>query len=373
MRRTFLLGAGFSKAVADDAPVMNQVWKYIEGAHKREQEKHKKNRHLWFDEINEFVTQLEDILINELHEKHKGRSKAKIRENIEFLFTLIDVLLMTPEIEFRKTGDDISPYRAIPTLLVSEFHLREIKSYLLTYLYLVFEKLNPKPLAYTFSKTLNENDHIITFNYDIVLEKTLWNCGQGIWSPLNGYVGVDKFEFDEYKKSLEEKNKHSKLKIHKMHGSITWDSYSSRNNICPILITLDKKESENNEFHFKGLEQFVKKDLSKPSGYAGKYAPPWIVPSFVKPFQQNEFLEIWKSAINVISQTDELIIIGYSFRPEDSHAHILLSLTPPNCNTTIVDPCADEIREKLANMGIKTKRTFKSVDCYLSQKCGDRS
>jgi hypothetical protein len=80
-----------------------------------------------------------------------------------------------------------------------------------------------------------------------------------------------------------------------------------------------------------------------------------------------QIYKIWQSAINVISRTDELVIIGYSFRPEDSNAFLLLSMLPQKCNIILVDP-SEEIKERLENKGFKVASRFFSLQEYLSGK-----
>lgn len=272
--------------------------------------------------------------------------------------------------EFKKEGVDISPYPVIPCRFISQSDLQEYKSYLLTFLYSILVNLIGNDLVERFAKIINEKDQIITFNYDLVLEKALWV--RNIWSPLNGYVGVDKFAKEDDKKKLEEANKYSRIKIHKMHGSICWVNSVIRPGEY-ILIEPDNKE--NWGFHFDGLEKILTRECRKPSakldreiskGYVGKHNPPWILPSFVKPFERKEFYEIWKSALKVMSKTDELVIIGYSFRPEDSNSHLLIASLPDECNLILVDPNSAKIKAELETKGIKIKKPYESLDEYLS-------
>ena len=72
------------------------------------------------------------------------------------------------------------------------------------------------------------------------------------------------------------------------------------------------------------------------------------------------------SAINIMSKTDELVIIGYSFRPEDSNAFLLLSMLPQRCDITLVDPRPKEIKERLENKGFKVSR--ECLEDYLSDR-----
>lgn len=368
MRRAFLLGAGFSKAVAD-GPLMNEIWDYMEKAYEKEKNikilRHN-NRLKWFEELNKFIRKLETEATCGFPLKEFDRIKVGIRENIEYLFTLIDLHLSGPEIKFQRAGEDISPYPVIPWRFISKFELLEIKSYLLTFLYTILVNLTPRALVNKFAEIIDIKDEIITFNYDMVLEKALWQIN--MWTPLNGYVGVVKFEKAADQKKLENNNKFSKIRIHKMHGSLCWREWDEK-----IAIELDNRE--NCSFYLPGLGRILERDPKKlyrqiePQvnvGYGGKHSPSWILPSFIKPFEKREFFEIWKSALSVLSKTNELIIIGYSFRPADSNSHLLIASLPDRCKLTLVDSCPKSIEVRLKNNGIRISETYETLDEYLS-------
>jgi hypothetical protein len=218
-------------------------------------------------------------------------------------------------------------------------------------------------LARKFSKIVNSDDNLITFNYDLILEKAL--LSYDIWSPLDGYVAISDFEWNEDKECLEKRNKYSKLRIHKMHGSINWGIPGIPRHLRKdhnVVIVMDNLETQG--FHFDGLLSRKPVQIS----YGGQHEPLWTLPSFIKPFEGKETYEIWQSAINVISKTDELVIIGYSFRPEDSNALLLLSTLPPDCNIKLIDPRQEEIKKRLEKKGFRVAKTFKSLGCYLSMK-----
>src|SRR3990170_95869 len=319
--RTFLLGAGFSKAVAD-GPIMKELWCHIEKAYEKERSRtdvspeDKELRVNWFNNLNKFMTKLEEEAIRRFNQYNFDNVHVEIKENLEYLFTLIDLHLEGPNIRFEKKGSHIEPYPAIPLPFTSKTELEGIRNVLRTYFYLVFVKLEGNILAKKFSKIINPNDDIITFNYDLVLEKAL--LSSGIWSPLDGYVGLSKFECDGDRKWLEKRNKYSKLKI--------------------------------------------------KQGYVGGHEPECMLPSFIKPFERKEFYEIWQSAIKVISETGELVIIGYSFRPEDSNAFLLLSMLPQKSEIILVDRNRKEVKKRLEIKGLKIVKTYKSLEDYLSDR-----
>lgn len=371
MQRTFLLGAGFSKAVAD-GPLMKDIWHYIEKAYEKEKSRGVlggNNRLEWYKLLNNFIKKFEEEATCGFNKKKFDELQVGIRENIEHLFTLIDLHLTGPEIQFKKKGVDIAPYRVIPWRIITKSELEERKRDLLTFLYIIFVNLEGNSLVNKFAEIINEKDEIITFNYDLVLEKALWQ--RNIWSPLNGYVGVVRFKNQDDEKKLKEAKKDFGLRIHKMHGSVCW---VRRNFDKAVSIELDNKE--NWGFHFDALENILGREPLKPSGkldrqfsngYVGRYDDlPWILPSFIKPFEEQEFYDIWKSAIKVMSKTDALVIIGYSFRPEDSNAQLLIANLPDKCNLILVDKRPEDIKEGLEKKGLKIRETYTSLEEYLS-------
>ncbi len=180
----------------------------------------------------------------------------------------------------------------------------------------------------------------------MVLEKALLSAG--IWSPLRGYRGVCKFENDQDEETLIRKGKYSKLKIHKMHGSINCGIpgiLEHQRKDHDIVIVMD--DIENNKFHFDGL---LDRNPERPP-YVGRHEPECTFPSFIKPFERKEMYEIWQSAIKAMSGTKEIVIIGYSFRPEDSNAYLLLSVLLPESKIILVDCNQEEIKKRLESKG----------------------
>lgn len=292
-KRTFLLGAGFSKAVAN-APLMEDLWSKIEEVYNKEKAKNKINRIKWYDDLNEFIDMLEynaktnvKRLFGEKHIIDGG-----IRKNLEYLYTLIDLhIIGVPGFNIIKEGVNVEPFPIIPfgcNRYYIPAKLVQIRDILTTLLYIVFVNLESKSdLLKEFSLIINQEDEFITFNYDLILEKALWT--RGLWSPLGGYVGVSNFSREDDYIALKYNKKYSKISIHKMHGSISWERSFDEHN---ILITLDDKE--NSKYHFEGLEKYLNRrplSFEEIVGYAGGYNPPWIFPSFIKPFNIKGFLK----------------------------------------------------------------------------------
>src|SRR4030066_78901 len=105
--RTFLLGAGFSKAVAD-GPLMKELWCCIERAYKREKSRKDLNpedkelRANWFNNLNNFIIRLEKEATSRFEKYDSDKISTEIKENLEYLITLIDLHLNGPNIRFEK-------------------------------------------------------------------------------------------------------------------------------------------------------------------------------------------------------------------------------------------------------------------------------
>jgi hypothetical protein len=70
-----------------------------------------------------------------------------------------------------------------------------------------------------FYKLLSEQDTIVSINYDLLSELFLWQMNK--WSFLDGYgfnISLEQLGISYPK----DKAKHSKIKIHKIHGSLNW-------------------------------------------------------------------------------------------------------------------------------------------------------
>lgn len=360
-RRTFLLGAGFSKAIAD-GPTMKELWLRME---KRfEFEKHRRTefgnlRIEWFEQLDSNLKKLESISNTTFG--HVKEIQVKLRENLEYVFTLIDLSLSAPKL-YKENSTFTYPAVPIP---FSKGELVGMKKNLQTFLYLILVDLKAKSLGIQFANSVSECDNIITFNYDLVLEQLLW--GTGIWSPLDGYVGVSEFEKVKDKNKLVEANRIAQLTIHKMHGSINWQKLDEYRTSSSNTIVIGLDNLEHQAFHFDDIGNILGRHPENVE-FVGRYEPGWILPSFIKPFESKEFYHIWQSAIRAISATEELVIIGYSFRPEDSNAFLLLSMLPAKCKIILVDPKYEEMKERLESKGFNIHPPYETLEKYLEDQ-----
>jgi len=365
--RVFIFGAGVSRAVAG-APVMKELFERMEERYRCEKKRpdlpEGNNRVLWFKELQGFIEKLESQAkrrFNQIKENENVQIKSEIRENIEYLITLLDIHTeYSAMFKFKQLGVDWDPYPFIPLDYTSRDEMKKIRNHLAIYLFLCLSNLEDEDgvLEKFFRERLRPDDHLITFNYDLLIEKTLWKIGQ--WSPVKGYVGVEQLEYKKDEEELIEAGwDRSPHKILKLHGSINWkyeDALSTNVKEDPV-VTLDNLEKWNFFFPEK-LGKILKREPKQPSGreersisegYAGSYSPlPWILPSYVKVFSKAPFLvKIWREAQRIFFQAKRLVLLGYSFPEVDSASQVLLASLPDDCSILIVDPDADKIKARI--------------------------
>jgi len=301
--------------------------------------------------INEFKSI--EALINKLEGRtKKGLSESKggesikirvdtgIRENIEWLITLIDLTTdYAPKFGFKaKPGVDVSPYPVNPFKGMSRMEMERARSYLNRYLYLCLCDVEEKNgILRKFFKELKPNDNLITFNYDVLIENALLEIDK--WSPVGGYFGVNQFR-SAYKNIDKIFPENSPCKILKLHGSINW----VKEGLCeididnPPVITFHK---------WHGSPFFPK--YEKTLGQQPEGSPPiWILPSYFKTFSKNPFLfTIWREAQRILAQAKHLVVLGYSFPEEDCPSQLLLASLPDDCSIPIVDLEGDGIEKRM--------------------------
>lgn len=249
-------------------------------------------------------------------------------------------------------------------------------------------------------KKLNEGDTLITFNWDTLLDRALFESG--IWNMEDGYnidfKGIFRDKWIESNNDIE-----SKVKLLKLHGSTNWlmpyysvdidkgkrafanrnisekehpifcfhyntnayETYDNRsfNNrkytpfsyyYYPPNLPLQEYSNQKNEFLI-GLSPDVGNYGKVQNGYNIKYSMPFIIPP-VK-YKNYGLIDgvlnsLWDTAENSISECDELIIIGYSFPRTDTKAWDLLKSSFEKRDKyprlIIVDPYPEGIAERIA-------------------------
>lgn len=352
MNRCFILGAGFSKAVSD-LPVMKDLSKTFRSIRKREEDRNHKNRVIWGDRIFEYFEFLETEFfrkpcIND--ENGWNYEDCNFEENIESIISFID-LNTSGIIKARiidKNGKKSSFSK--PSLFWNYTDLDELKSCIQTYIYLsLIDPAVKTKLLNSFIDQVNEYDTIITFNYDLIVEKALY--ATGYWKPKDGY-GISFNQFPDISpKQLEA----SKVKIYKLHGSLNWKSDLSLQFF-----------QDNNEPIFP---RYLLKEENNIRQYQGKHSGCWIMPSFIKQFDFPALLVVWQKALDAIKNASNVTVIGYSLPKEDSAACLLFGTTDiSEKRFTIVDPNFAKIGHRFQSISRGKKiAKFSSLEDYLDK------
>lgn len=249
-----------------------------------------------------------------------------------------------PPVELKEGGLLLDSLPSVPFSGISSRQVQDARDAINIYLYLCLSGLEDEKdiLRKFFHDHLRENDHLVSFNYDLLIELSLLELGK--WSPLERYVGVDAFKNKGDKERIANsdlgKSPHRLLKL---HSSINWTweykDLQPENINHPIVMTLDDWEEG---FFFPNLEKILGR---KPQG---GYYPVWILPSYVKTFSKAPFLiEIWRETQRILSETKHLVLLGYSFPEQDSQSQLLFASLGRDCSILVVDLKADKIKIRI--------------------------
>ncbi|MCW7502292.1 SIR2 family protein [Leptospira soteropolitanensis] len=139
-------------------------------------------------------------------------------------------------------------------------------------------------------KNQSESNSFISFNYDTILEQSIWNLGLKVNYCLSRAGNLDRQDiFDQT----------SGLKILKLHGSLNWTASGTQGQKLKLLKNyLEATESNNSKI--------------------------LLPPTWQKSFS-GSLKEVWDSAIDRISEATRIVIIGFSIPDTDIHFKYLLS------------------------------------------------
>ena len=291
----FLIGAGFTRAVFPDEPL---------------------NKDLLSELCN-------DTTICTALKKYRKEFKT---DEIEILLTRLDLEITTPRAK-RQTALQTCR-KVIERQLAECFSKFRFKE----------KVLKGNQWLESFVKLFNENDAIISLNYDCLLEGVL--DYYEVWSPKEGYAVLDRNPLLGSQFPQNEKN----IRIFKLHGSEHFIEAPDPMNKTKTAIAFPIDESI---YPRSGRNRHLEYGMGQ-----NEIRSYIIAPSFVKmPHQDIELMMI--EALKVSSSVNNFIVIGCGLRPEDSFLWLLLIsfLDRPgeSRKLIIVDPYAEEIRNKIVN------------------------
>ena len=157
------------------------------------------------------------------------------------------------------------------------------------------DALNPMKTFAT--KFLRYSDTVITFNWDVTLERGLWDREDDFWMPY----------------TYNRKRKGKYVTILKAHGSIDW--FREKDLSKPILKRTEKLDDE--------VRLYAHFNFSKHPELSN--VQPVIVPPVAdKSFEYECLKKTWRSIYQAVADATELFFIGYSLPKEDQFARLVL-------------------------------------------------
>ena len=199
-----------------------------------------------------------------------------------------------------------------------------------------------------------EGPSYLTFNYDSLPEVFLYRMGQ--WYPHDGYGVRVKVETQLGGKNDELEHKSTSLVFH-LHGSLC--VFTSEFDLMPTTDSRFKelRLRENSDYFFDPESiSLLFPEYRTPFTMTG-YEPIELrviapIPNKVEGLKQKFIGNVYSRAIQLISETDKLIAIGYDFNPLDkvSYDPLLVKLSNQESpQVLLVGPSASRIEARLRN------------------------
>lgn len=266
----------------------------------------------------------------------KYKDKYKI-DDIEKLLTLLDL----EATESDEIKNDRSAINA------------EIVSYFRKFRFSKFGADIPLWLKTFALNVLKRNDAIVYLNYDCFLEGALDKLG--VWSPNDGYAGINNFPTDSLPKNPEN------IKIYKIHGSENFIESTVKE--FPVI-------GENPKQTAIGVlinsAIYPKTSAHSCYRYGTINSKLYIIaPSFVK-IPHRDIAAMMLDLMKVAEVATDFVIIGCGMRPEDNFLWLLLTcflnrISNPKHRLVILDPSSEKIRERISNYWIGDIRQFDNI------------
>lgn len=157
-------------------------------------------------------------------------------------------------------------------------------------------------------KVLRQGDHVISFNYDCVIDYALKRYGSGKWNPEYAYgFGTDYRRVElkgvESWQTSEASAEEATVRVHKLHGSLhfRFDEPSSKSRKSPSVRLKDRPYTKQ-----RGVPRFS-----------------IIPPESNKAYDKGFYAGLWKNAAEAVASAKHIVFLGYSFPVSDLHASAL--------------------------------------------------
>lgn len=295
----YLLGAGFTKAIYSKAPLNKDLL----GA-----------------------------IIDDGAEKLSAYHKKYLTEDIERLLTQIDLDSFTDE----RCRKDRQVIQAEISAFFSNYRISALNGNI------------PSWLETFSTELLNQNDSIISLNYDCMLEGVLDYLG--VWTPRDGYARIEAFPTDSILPNPKQ------IIIHKIHGSenfVESGVIGKNRNKTAIGFNIDESI-------------YPKSGANSHLGGGALHPRPYIIaPSFVK-IPHADIAAMMLDLLDIATKAKRLAIIGCGMRPEDSFLWLLvtrfLNVSLEDRKTLVIlGPSSGEIWERISNYWVGDICRFTNV------------
>jgi hypothetical protein len=202
-------------------------------------------------------------------------------------------------------------------------------------------------------------DKIISFNYDCVLDDSLYRCGSGKWNPRYGYG----------------------FNLGARGAHLTGDQHWCPDSPAPARQTAHLYKLHGS-LHFQaGLGETASRINLKQHPYTkrrGDLRFTIIPPEWHKAYNQGLFAKLWKDAASAIRANAHIVFIGYSLPPADLHSTALFrtAIKGGGLNSlTVVNP-DQEARRRIRTVvqrGLTPSSRVHSIDKFVDFVAMDRS
>lgn len=162
-----------------------------------------------------------------------------------------------------------------------------------------------------------------------------------LYTKIDNKFNIITFNYTDYVESIS--NVPQKQCLH-FHGSL---------NKYLRVDTKDELEIPASLFDNKSILDFLQNNLNEKNMNfkEGKYLIPNIVPPMkIKPVISSNFLDVWHDAKNLIKDSKEITIVGYSFNYADEHFNDIFRKSENKQFINIIDPNADFIKSRISKI-----------------------
>jgi len=260
-----------------------------------------------FPSYNEFFSKARTL--NLINDKNSGKVLKEYENLREYILKT-----MKTDILSEKSTVDIERLMTFMDIEIENADNREsyqiYKKRLLEIIIILFKELSNNLKAENgdynnFVKNIKDNNTVITFNWDLLLDRIFKNKKQ--YENLNDLI-LSEMDLITYNKPIDSKLLSNNGYYLKLHGSIDWQ-------YCP-----NSSCDANNKI------------LISEGGICGRCFKPYnklIIPPIInKQYKTYPFIEkLWTLASMQLEATQEIVIWGYSLPPTDFYSNWLLSKT----------------------------------------------